>query len=89
VQQENSMAFNHYAKMKQILSEYPGWYVVRINDPTSALTFKGERREFPHYYRAYSQQGAPIKYCKFQQLDLFAKSMGMRVEEVPLLEVKD
>ncbi|MGV9002195.1 MAG: hypothetical protein ACOH18_04575 [Candidatus Saccharimonadaceae bacterium] len=80
------MAFNHYAKIKRILTEYPGWYVMRINEPTSALSFKGERREFPHYYRAYTSNGKPIKYCKFQQLDLFAKTMGIEVEAIPIVE---
>lgn len=80
------MVFNHYAKIKRILADNPNWYVVRINEPTSSLSFKGERREFDHYYRAYNSQGEPIKYCKFQQLDLFAKTMGVDVEAVPILE---
>ena len=80
------MAFNHYAKMKRILVDYPGWYIVRINEPTSSLSFKGERREFDHYYRVYSADGEQIKYCKFQQLDRFAQAMGMPTEALPIVE---
>lgn len=80
------MAFNHYAKIKRILVDYPGWYVVRINEPTSALSFKGERRVFDHYYRVYSASGDPIKYCKFQQLPLFAQAIGLDVEAIPIIE---
>lgn len=71
------MAFNHYAKIKRILQEYQFWRVVRINQPTTALSFKGEKRTFDHYYRIYDQAGRPIKFCKFQQLDLFEKTMNL------------
>lgn len=80
------MAFNHYAKIKRLLADYPGWYVVRINEPTSALSFKGERREFDHYYRVYSQDSQPIKYCKFQQFDLFARTMGVEEDSILVVE---
>lgn len=70
------MAFNHYAKIKRILENEPsGWKVVRINEPTSAKTFKGETRHFDHYYRIYNADGQPIKYCKFQQLEKFEQIM--------------
>jgi hypothetical protein len=71
------MAFNHYAKIKQILANYSDWYIVKIDQPTSAKNFKGEVKKFDHYYRIYSKDGQPIKYCKFQQLDLFYKTMGV------------
>lgn len=80
------MAFNHYSKIKRILAEYPGWYVVRINEPTSALSFSGERRHFPYYYRVYDRFGSQIKYCKFQQIDRFAVALGLNVEEILIVE---
>ena len=81
------MAFNHYAKIKRILDEQPaGWYIRRINEPTSALTFKGERRDFDHYYRIYDQAGQPIKYCKFQQLDRLSQALHISVENLPIIE---
>lgn len=79
------MPFNHYAKIKRILqTAEQGWYVKRIDEPTSAKNFKGETRYFEHYYRVCDAQGKPIPYCKFQQLDLFAKTMGVDVGEVPI-----
>ena len=80
------MAFNHYAKIKRILADYPRWRVIRIDEPTSAKSFKGETRKFDHYYRVVDEDGTPIKYCKFQQLELFAKTMGLAVEDIPLFE---
>ncbi len=81
------MAFNHYAKIKRILADYPGWYIVRIDEPTTALSFKGELRQFDHYYRVYSSDGEQIKYCKFQQLNRFAQAMMIPVEELHIREV--
>lgn len=80
------MAFNHYAKIKRILGQQShGWYVLRIDEPTSAKSFKSETRQFDHYYRVYSAEGAAIPYCKFQQLDRFASVMGLAVDEIPLV----
>ena len=80
------MAFNHYAKIKRILdAEPPGWYILRINKPTSAQNFKGEVRKFDHYYRIYSAQGEQIKYCKFQQFDRFAQTMGMDPDAITVI----
>ncbi len=81
------MAFNHYAKIKRILADYPVWRVVRINEPTTAKTFKGETRYFDHYYRVVDEDGIPIKYCKFQQLDRFAQALGLSVDEVFVEEI--
>ena len=78
------MAFNHYAKMKRILVDYPHWQIIRIDEPTTAKNFKGEVRQFDHYYRVVDEAGVPIKYCKFQQLELFAKTMEVEVEEIPI-----
>ncbi len=81
------MAFNHYAKMKRILdSQPPNWYIVRINQQTSALSFTGERRIFDHYYRILDSAGRPIKYCKFQQIDRLASVLGVSVEALPVVD---
>ena len=80
------MSFNHYAKIKRILAnEPPGWYIKKINEPTTAKNFKGETRKFPHYYRIYSINNQPIKYCKFQQLDLLAKTLGIQVTDLRII----
>jgi hypothetical protein len=79
------MAFNHYAKMKRILAEYQGWYIVRIDEPTSSQSFKGEVRHFDHYYRVFDANDTPIKFCKFQQIERFASSMGVEVEALPIV----
>lgn len=80
------MAFNHYAKIKRILKDQPdSWIIRRINESTCAKNFKGETVWFTHYYRIYDNHGLPIKYCKFQQIDLLAKVLGVEVEELPLV----
>ena len=76
------MAFNHYAKIKRILEAEANWYIVRIDEPTTAKNFKGETRHFDHYYRAYNAGNRPIPYCKFQQLDLFAKTMNIDPNDI-------
>jgi len=81
------MAFNHYAKLKRILStEPPGWVIRRINEPTTATSFSGEMRKFDHYYRLYSRDGKPIKYGKFQQIERLAAVLGVSAEELPVVE---
>lgn len=80
------MPFNHYAKIKRILEQYPeGWVIKQIDAPTSAKNFKGETVHFPHYYRIYTLQGDPIKYCKFQQIERLARTLEITVEELPLI----
>jgi hypothetical protein len=80
------MAFNHYAKMKRILdTQPPGWYIKRIDQPTSAQNFKGETVEYPHYYRIYDAHDQPIKYCKFQQLERLARILELPVEALPVV----
>lgn len=81
------MAFNHYAKLKRILVDYPGWQVVRINEPTTATSFKGEVRKFDHYYRLVDTDGNFIKYGKFQQIERFSQVMGIPVEELIVEEM--
>jgi len=81
------MGFNHYAKIKRILDAADsGWVVRRIHEPTTAKNFKGETRRFNHYYRIYDKHNEPIAYCKFQQLDLFAKTMNLDVNDIQVLE---
>ncbi len=80
------MAFNHYAKMKRILEvTNDGWYIQRINQPTSAQNFKGETVLYNHYYRIYSADGLPIKYCKFQKIDKLAHTLGVDVADLPII----
>lgn len=81
------MSFNHYAKIKRILAEQPnGWFIRRIDKPTSAKNFKGETILFTHYYRIYSSDGEPIKYCKFQQIELLAKTLNLPVESLIVVD---
>lgn len=81
------MAFNHYAKIKRILdAQSNDWVIRRINQPTSARNFKGELVTFPHYYRIYTSNGEPIKYCKFQQIDRLASILEVPVEALPVVE---
>jgi hypothetical protein len=79
------MAFNHYAKIKRILEAEPdGWYICRIDEPTSASNFKGEIIQYDHYYRIYRTNGSQIKYCKFQKIDKLASILGVDTEELPI-----
>ncbi|HEV7952175.1 MAG TPA: hypothetical protein VGO98_02270 [Candidatus Saccharimonadales bacterium] len=81
------MAFNHYAKLKQILAQQaPGWYIRRINEPTTAKTFQGDVKTYDHYYRIYDHNDQPIKYCKFQQLDRLAQVLQTTAQELPVIE---
>ena len=81
------MAFNHYAKIKRILDQQTeGWYIRRIDEPTSAKSFKGKTVNFPHYYRIYSDKDEPIKYCKFQQIERLASILEVPAEALPLID---
>lgn len=81
------MTFNHYAKMKRILAKQPdGWYIQRIDEPTSANNFRGETVNYDHYYRIYADDGTPIKYCKFQKIDKLASILNTAEEELPIVE---
>lgn len=81
------MAFNHYAKIKRLLSNHKGgWYIRLIKKPTQAKTFKGELRKFDHYYRIYDDNDKPIKYCKFQQLELFYRTMNISSGDILIIE---
>lgn len=80
------MAFNHYAKIKRILESEPsGWYIQRIDKPTSARNFKNELIQYDHYYRIYRADNTQIPYCKFQKLDKLAQILRRDVAELPLL----
>lgn len=80
------MTFNHYAKLKRILENEPvGWYIKRIDEPTIAQNFAGDKVHYDHYYRIYRADGSLIKYCKFQKLDKLASILGTPTEELPLI----
>lgn len=80
------MSFNHYAKVKAILSTQPdGWTIRRIDAPTHAKNYRGETVHFSHYYRIYDNYDQPIKYCKFQQIDRLAGTLGVPVETLPII----
>lgn len=80
------MAFNHYAKIRDILAQQPnGWIIKRIDEPTSAKNFRGETVKFTHYYRIYSSKGLPIKYCKFQQIERLARILEVPIEALPIV----
>lgn len=79
------MTFNHYAKIKRILSDYDNWYIVQINKPTTAKKFNGEKVRYDHYYRVYDSDGQPIRFCKFQQLQRFAHTMNIPIEALPII----
>jgi len=81
------MAFNHYAKIKSILLQQPaGWYIRVINQQTTAKKFNGETRKFDHYYRIYDHNNEPIKYCKFQQLELLSKILQIEIQDLPVIK---
>ncbi len=80
------MPFNHYAKLKRILATEPaGWYIRRIDEPTTAQTFKGEVRHFAYYYRLCHADGTYIQYGKFQQLDRLACALGVDTNALPVV----
>lgn len=79
--------FNHYAKLKRILDAEPsGWYIMRLDEPTTATNFKGETVAFDHYYRLYSANGKPIKYGKFQQLARLAQALNIPEEALLVVD---
>lgn len=81
--------FSHYAKLRRLLdSEPPGWYIVRIDEPTSATNFRGEKTHFDHYYRLYSADDQPIRYGKFQQLDRLAAALHCDALDLPIIEAR-
>jgi len=46
------MAFSHYAKLKRLLDNEPdGWYIRRIDQLTTAKSFRGETVTYDYYYR--------------------------------------
>lgn len=80
------MSFNHYAKIKRILADQQdGWVIRRIDEPTSAQNFKGERVDYDHYYRIYDIDGQAIPYCKFQQIERLSVALGVPVEALPII----
>jgi hypothetical protein len=81
------MAFNHYAKLKGIIDAHPeGWYIRRINEPTTAQNFRGEKISYDHYYRLYDANNQPIKFGKFQKIDKLAQILGVDTIDLPIVE---
>lgn len=79
--------FNHYARLRDILSsEPPGWFIRCIDQPTRAQNFRGEVCEFDHYYRLYHADGTPIRYGKFQQLDRLAAILQCDSSDLPCVD---
>ncbi len=46
----------------------------------------GENAYYGYCYRVYDAVGLPIKFCTFQQLDYFACTMGIAVEDIPIVD---
>lgn len=83
------MTFNHYAKLKRIIDEQPdGWYIKRIDEPTSAKNFRGETVEYDHYYRLYDASGQQVKYGKFQKIDKLASVLGVDAGDLPVVSAE-
>lgn len=81
------MAFNHYAKLARIIATLEqGWYIQRINEPTSAKTFSGETRMFDHYYRIYTHDGVMVPYGKFQQIERLTQALKANIETLPVID---
>jgi len=81
------VSFNHYAKLKRIIDEQPsGWFIRRIDQPTVAMNFKGEKVAYDHYYRLYDATGQQIPYGKFQKIDKLAQILGKSTEDLPLIQ---
>ena len=81
------MAFNHYAKIARIINSLASsWIVVRIDKPTTAKKFNGGQAYYDHYYRVYDGQHRPIPYCKFQQIERFARVMQLDINEIPVVD---
>jgi len=80
------VSFNHYAKLKRIIDEQPsGWFIRKIDQPTVAMNFRGEKVTYGHYYRLYNATGQQIPYGKFQKIDKLAKILGVETEDLPVL----
>ena len=78
--------FNHYAKLARILSQEPdGWYIVRIDEPTSATKFSGEVVHFDHYYRLYSRNGEKIRTVSFSKSNGSQVPSTVTLSNFPLL----
>ena len=80
------MAFNHYAKLARIIATLPaGWYIRRIDEPTTTTRFDGGHNHYDHYYRLFHANGSRVPYGKFQQLDKLASVLDIDVSELPLV----
>lgn len=80
------MAFNHYARLARIVAELDaGWYIVRIDEPTSAKNFRGDLVHYDHYYRIFASTGEQVPYGKFQKLDKLASVLDLPAEALPVV----
>ena len=81
------MAFNHYAKLARIIAELDaGWYIRKINEPTSAKMFSGETKHYDYYYRIYSHDGEMVRFGKFQQIERLAQALKLDVASLPVVD---
>lgn len=81
------MVFNHYAKLARIVRTLDdGWYIRRIDKPTTTLRFNGATNHYDHYYRIVDVSGIDVPYGKFQQLDKLAGVLNVDINELPLID---
>ncbi len=81
------MAFNHYAKVARLIATLQdGWYIRRIDEPTTTMRFDGSKNSYDHYYRIVDSSGRDIPYGKFQQLDKLASILARDVSDLPLVD---
>ncbi len=74
--------FNHYYKLKRIISEHPEYQILKINKPTKTKRFNGEFNYYNYYYRLITPDGNHIKYGKFQQLDKLASILQVDIGDL-------
>jgi hypothetical protein len=81
------MAFNHYAKLKNIIGSLSdGWFIRRIDEKTTAKNFNGETISYDYYYRLFDASGEQVKYGKFQKIDKLASILDVEVEDLPVID---
>lgn len=81
------MAFNHYAKLKRIIeAQPPGWFIRRINEPTTTKGFDGTTTTYDYYYRLYDKNDRQIPYGKFQKPHKLASILKTSEEHLPIVD---
>ncbi len=81
--------FNHYHKLKMLISQYPEYQILKINKPTKTKRFNGEFNYYDYYYRLVTPDGKHIKYGKFQQLDKLASVLQVDIAELEAKIIKE